>query len=323
MKAIISIFSNIQCVANNHSGLEATYLSNKYDLYYIGKKGRTNKHEPKYLDISDVDLNKFDKILLSLSTANFFGGVIGEDVIEKINKLSNYKNKIAILCNDPRIKPFNAAKAVNDRWPIISDDNVRKFDQLLSRATYLFPGKDLNKFYNDTIYNEFTYFDYFKGIFKNKISDPQVVQAFKQYDVVYYGDRRGSYRESQLRKYMPISDNNLFIGYKSTKINIPFIKKQKHHDLMQTLNQCKVSLVLGDKEHENNVVTFRFYETLSSNCLAAIPIEYDPNKELIQDEVLKNLLYVKSQKDVLNLVNNYSDELIKRQHNEYRRIISI
>ena len=161
------------------------------------------------------------------------------------------------------------------------------------------------------------------GIFKNKISDPQIVQAFKQYDVVYYGDRRGSYRESQLRKYMPISDNNLFIGYKSTKINIPFIKKQKHHDLMQTLNQCKVSIVLGDKEHENNVVTFRFYETLSSNCLAAIPIEYDPNKELIQDEILKNLLYVKSQKDVLNLVNNYSDELIKRQHNEYRRIISI
>jgi len=323
MKAIISIFNNIQCKANNHSGLEATYLSNKYDLFYIGKSGRTNKHEKKYIDIRDVDLNSFDKILLSLSQPNFFGGVIGDDVVEKITKLCDYKNKIAILCNDPRIKPINAAKAVNDRWPIISEENVKKFDELLSRAVYLFPGKDLNKFYNDTKYNEFTYFNYFKGIFKTKIPNPKFIHAFKQHDVVYYGDRRGSYRESQLRKYMPLSDSNLFIGYRSNKINIPFIKKLKHKDLMDMLNQCKVSLVLADKEHENNVVTFRFYETLASNCLAAIPLSFDPNKELIKDNVLRDLLYIQSKEDVLNLVNNYSEDLIKRQHDEYRRIMAI
>lgn len=323
MKAIISIFNNIQCVANNHSGLEATYLSNKYDLFYIGKSGRTNKHEPKYLDIRDVDLNSFDKIILMLSQPNFFGGVIGDDVVEKINKLCNYKNKLAILCNDPRIKPINAAKAVNDRWPLISDENVKKFDDLLLKATYLFPGKDLNRFYSDTKFNDFTYFDYFKAIFKTKLSNPSVIQAFKQYDVVYYGDRRGSYRESQLRKYMPISDKNLFIGYNSNKIDIPRIKKLKHNDLMETLNQCKVSLVLADKEHENNVVTFRFYETLASNCLAAIPLSFDPNRELIKDEVLRNLLYIENKEDVLRLVNSYSEDLIKRQHDEYRRIMAI
>ena len=321
MKAITSVFNNIQCVANNHSGLEATYLSNKYNLYYIGKKGRTNKHEQKYLDIFDVDINNFEKLFLSLSQPNFFGGVLGDDVVEKIKKLCEFKGKVGILCNDPRIKPVNAAKIVNERFNKLDQSYIDKFDQLLNNATYLFPGKDLNKFWSDTKYNDFVYFDYFKNIFKNKIAEPKYIDTVKNYDVVYYGDRRGSYREKQLVKYMPDNNSNLLIGFKTKKINVPFIKKLKHSDLLNKLNECKVSLILADDEHNNNVVTFRFYETLASNCLAGIPIEFDPNKDLIKDNVLKEILYIRSKQDVINLTNKYSKELIQRQHNEYRRIM--
>lgn len=323
MKAITSIFNNIQCVANNHAGLESTYLANKYDLYYIGKKGRTNKHEPKYLDIFEIDLNNFSHILLSLTQPNFFGGVLSDDTIEKIKKLCDYNGKIGILCNDPRIKPINAAQVIYERFDKLNEDYINKFDSLLKNADYLFDGKNLNKFWNDTIYNQFTYFNYFKQIFKYKLSEPNYIEQNKLYDVVYYGDKRGSYREKQVIKYMPNNLNSLLIGYKTKKINVSFIKKQKHHDLLNKLNECKVSLILSDKEHEDNVITFRFYETLASNCLAAIPIEFDPNKELIQDKILKEILYIRTQNDVINLANNYSKELIERQHNEYRRIMSI
>jgi hypothetical protein len=323
MKALISIFNNLQCVPNNHSGLEATYLSKKYDLYYIGKKGRTNKNEPKYLDIFETDLNKFNKIFLSLSTPNFFGGILSNDTVEKIIKLCDYKGKVGILCNDPRIKPINAAKVVFERFNKLDIYQVDKFQELLDNATYLFPGKDLNKFYNDDKYNDFIYFDYFKEIFKEKIPSPQYVYNSKIYDVVYYGDRRGSYREKQLVKYMPESQENLLVGFKTKKINIPFIKKQKHKELLDVLNRAKVSLILSDEEHNDNVVTFRFYETLASNCLAAIPLEFDPNKELIKDEVLKKILYIESKQDVIDLSGMYTEELIKRQHSEYRRIMHV
>lgn len=323
MEAIISIFSNVQCVAKNHSSLESTYLASRYNLYYIGKKGRTNKHEKKYLDIDEININDFKKIFLMLSQPNFFGGVIGDDVVSKIRKLCKYKGKIGILCNDPRIKPTNAAVAINNRIPLFSNDEVKSFDDLLKNATYLFSGKDLNKFYNDKKYNDFTYFNYFKDIFKNKLKNPEYVNSIKMYDVVYYGDKRGSYRENQLKKYMPISNDNLLIGYKTKKLDIPFIKKLKHNDLINELNKCKVSLILSDKEHENNVVTFRFYETLASNCLAAIPIEFDPNRELIKNEKLKRILYIKDKNDVLNLCKLYSEEIIKLQHDEYRRIMDI
>jgi hypothetical protein len=148
-------------------------------------------------------------------------------------------------------------------------------------------------------------------------------QQEKEFDIIYYGDRRGGYREKQLQKYMNNSISNLLIGYKTKKIESSFYKKMKHKELLQTLNKCKVSLILADKEHEDNVVTFRFYETLASNCLAAIPIEFDPNKELIQDEKLKNILYVKDNQDVLNLSKQYSKELIERQHKEYLRHVAI
>jgi len=323
MKAITSIFNNIQCVANNHAGLESTYLSNKYNLYYIGKKGRTNKQEPKYLDIFETNLNDFSHIFISLSQPNFFGGVLSEDTLEKIKKLCDYKGKIGILCNDPRIKPVNAAEVIYNRFNKLDKNYINKFDLLLKKANYLFDGKDLNKFWNSKNYNKFTYFNYFKEIFKNKLMEPKYIEQNKLYNVVYYGDKRGSYREKQLLKYMPENDKNLLIGYKTKKINVSFIKKQKHKDLLNKLNECKVSLILCDKEHENNVITFRFYETLASNCLAAIPIEFDPNKELINDIILKDILYVKNKQDVINLSNSYSKKLIERQHNEYKRIMSI
>lgn len=321
-KAIITIFNNIQCVSNNHSGLESTYFANIHDCYYIGKKGRTNKNEPKYLDISEVDLSDFDKIIISLTSANFFGGVLSDDTIMKIDKLCDYRGKIAILCNDPRIKPINAAKVIYERFEKLSLEHVYKFEEILKNANYIFPGKSLNKFWNDDKYDNFIQYDYFKDIFKHKLSEPKYVYNDKKHDVVYYGDRRASYRENQIVNYLPELESSLLIGFKTKKINVPFLKKQKHSDLVNVLNECKVSLILGDKEHEGNVVTFRFYETLASNCLCAIPIEYDPNKELIEDEVLRELLYVKNKKDVIRLSGSYSKELIERQHNEYKRIMN-
>ena len=144
-----------------------------------------------------------------------------------------------------------------------------------------------------------------------------------KFNIVYYGDKRGSYRENKLRKYMFNSLDNLLIGYKTNKIECTFIKKLKHEELLNKLNECKVSLILADKEHEDNVITFRFYETLASNCLAAIPIEYDPNKDLIQDKTLKDILYVEKKEDVLKLSKMYSKELIEKQHKEYLRHVAI
>ena len=94
------------------------------------------------------------------------------------------------------------------------------------------------------------------------------------------------------------------------------------HKIYEHLDKCKVSLILGDAEHLDNVVTFRLYEILASNSLAGIQIEYDPKRELIQDPELRDLLYIESQDDVVRLVEAYSDRLILLQKAELTRIFA-
>ena len=92
---------------------------------------------------------------------------------------------------------------------------------------------------------------------------------------------------------MPYSTKNLLLGYKEPKITYATFKnKVNHSELFNVLDKCKVSLIIGDKEHEDNVTTFRFYEALASSSLAAIDINFDPNKELIKNEKLREILYV-------------------------------
>jgi len=339
MKAIINVFSNIQANKNNHSGLEATFWSKKYDLDYIGKKNKLNKDVENYVDIGDIiDLDIYQKIFIQLSQPNFFGGVISDDTIEKVEKLSRYEGEVFIICSDPRIKPINCAEAISKRKAfLLSPQASTGWDDLLERAKFIFPGKDLNKFYGSEDYDKFIEYDYFKDIFADMYRDKikfyrckalksptptnlHFCEFNKIYDVVYYGDRRGSYREKQLVKYMPVNKENLLIGFKQKKIDIPFMKKLKHEQLLKMLSRCRVSLILADKEHENNVITFRLYETLASQCLAAIPIEYDPERKLIKDERLRELLYVRSKADVLRLVEAYDQDLIYRQLREFKRI---
>jgi hypothetical protein len=144
----------------------------------------------------------------------------------------------------------------------------------------------------------------------------------KKYDVVYYGNsNRGAFREKQLRHYFPADTNNLLIGYTSKRITSTQVPKVPHSQLLSKLDECKVSIVVGDKEHLDNVITFRLYETLASDCLAAIQIEYDPNREIIQDKVLRDLLYVTNSEDVKKLVNAFSEELLELQKKELRRLL--
>lgn len=320
MNFITNIYSNIQPLPNNHSGLEAWALSKEFNLSFLGKKNSRNNEVVNYYDISDVDPSSIKSLFIQLSQPNFFGGVIAPDTIEKVAKIAECNCDFYILCNDPRIKPTNPAIELNKRSIIFDSSVERKWDLILKKSTYLFPGKDLNKFYGSNDYSKFYQLNWFKSIFAYKLT-PKINQVEKLFDVVYYGDRRGSYREKQLVKYMPNNKKSLLIAFKQDKLNdITFVKKQKHDDLIEMLDSCKVSLILSDKEHENNVITFRLYETLASNCLAAIPIEFDPNREIIKDSQLREVLYVKNVDDVIHLANNYSKFLVELQHKEFKRL---
>lgn len=332
--AITSVFANLTYNDKNHRGLEAMFFKklmeeNGASVECVGYKNRNMKDLDFYKNYDDTDFSEYGAIIVQLSTANFFGGQMGEHCETICNNIAKFKGKVYFLVNDPRIPAINYAKVISDRFNLCTD-SVESWDNIIENATYLFPGKDIDQFLGHTPKN-WKQVDWFTYIFKERFSKSEDFDLFneadetieKKWDLVYFGDKRGSFRENQLRKYFPDDTNNLKIGYKSDKVPGQFIKKLKHEDLMKTLDTVKVSFVTGDEEHLDNVTTYRFFETLASNCLAAIQIEYDPEKKLIQDPVLRDLLYVSNKEDVKRLIKAYSPELINRQKAELRRIFSI
>jgi hypothetical protein len=337
--ALTSVFANLTYNDLNHRGLEAMFFKKMMEekgaqVDCVGYKNRNMKDLDFYHNYTDNDFSGYGAVIVQLSTPNFFGGVMGEHCEIICNNLAKFKGKIYFLINDPRIPPINYARVISDRFGLCMD-SVEDWDRIIDEATYLFAGKDLKQFlgYQPKNWQQVDWFTYiFKERFtKSKDGNEMDMQLWeeadpnleKEYDLVYFGDKRGSFRENQLRKYFPSNTKNLLIGYKSDKIPGDFMKKLKHEDLMAQLDKVKVSLITGDEEHLNNVTTYRFYETLASNCLAAIQIEYDPEKLLIQDPVLKDLLYVSNQEDVKRLIAAYSPELIDRQRAELRRIFDL
>ena len=330
--ALTSVFANLTYNDKNHRGLEAMFFKKLMEekgatVDCVGYKNRNVQDLDFYVDYKDTDFSEYGAVIIQLSTANFFGGQMGEHCEKICNDLANYSGKIYMLVNDPRIPPLNYAKIISDRFGLCTE-SVSAWDAIIENATYLFSGRDVSKYLGWTPKN-WIHMDWFTYIFKHRFTQSDSVNLSecsdveKEWDLVYYGDNRGSFRENQLRKYFPSDTNNLLIGYKSDKVSANFIKKLKHEDLMSKLDKVKVSLITGDEEHLNNVTTYRFYETLASSCLAAIQIEYDPDKQLIEDPVLRDLLYVSSKEDIKRLIDAWSPDLINRQKAELRRIFNL
>ena len=332
--ALTSVFANLTYNDLNHRGLEAMFFKKMMEekgaqVDCVGYKNRNMKDLDFYHNYTDNDFSEYGAVIVQLSTPNFFGGVMGEHCETICNNLAKFKGKIYFLINDPRIPPINYARVISDRFNLCND-SVEAWDSIIENATYLFAGKNIKQFLGYEP-NNWKQLDWFTYIFKERFTNSNQFDVFakadesieKEYDLVYFGDKRGSFRENQLRKYFPEDTNNLKIGYKSDKVPGDFMKKLKHEDLMSQLDKVKVSFITGDEEHLNNVTTYRFYETLASNCLAAIQIEYDPEKTLIQDPVLKDLLYVENKEDVKRIIDAYSPDLINRQRAELRRIFDM
>lgn len=336
--AYTSIYSNVTYSDTNHRGLETIYFKqlleeNGYEVDIVAKKGRNSADLPFYKNYDEVNFHDYGAVFIQLSPANFFGGQVGDHTEPIARALASYDGPIYALVNDPRIGFYNPVEKLK-RFGLLQDLE-EEWNEIIENTTYLFPGKKIEK-YLGYVPKNWQRLDWFTYMFKHKMSEnvkykekpisrslfefDEDTYVEKIWDLIYYGDNRGSFREKQVAKYFTKDTKNLLVGFKTKKAVAEFVKKQPHDELLQTISKCIASLITGDEEHMDNVTTFRFYETMASDCLAAIQIEYDPNMELIQDPVLRDLLYVKNSKDIKKLVSNYSEDLIERQKQELRNI---
>lgn len=338
---ITNIFNS--CIINPDlmTGFDLTYFAKFINGFYpnavdiLGSAKNTNKNQ-YYRNILDCDLNQYDVIIIQPNkTINIFGGKAVTELTDFLltEIPTSYKGKIGWFVNDPanqngannpitQLKKEHGSKELVKKYLHLEE----KWDNALQNAFYMYPGRNIDKFWSGFKFTKDIIFeDYFSGMFYFYRKANVLPIEEKPFNVVYYGYYRTTYRKKQILKYLNDSENNLLISNK--KINefskVKYVEKIAGlQDLSRHLQSCKVSLIIGDEPHNNNIVTWRFYESLLNDCLLAISNEYDYDKLLIEDEYLKGILYVKNSNDVENLSKIWTKELVDTQKSHLMKIFS-
>ena len=61
---------------------------------------------------------------------------------------------------------------------------------------------------------------------------------------------------------------------------------------------CKFTLVFSCEKADGKIMTWRYYECMYGDTLAFILDEFDPNHEYVQNQELKDFIYIKDPEDL-------------------------
>lgn len=336
MKALIMrLTQRISIESGGHTSVESLmfreYLLHREgfdEVYFCDKIVRNNADN--YLDIFKTNLNDYDVVYLMNSPANFFGGVIKQDCLEKFKKISEYNGKLLYVLNDPKLYFVDVVKKAMEK-KLVSEQLYNNFLERIKKMRVIFTGSNY-ELYKRYFINRSNFFDLefekniplFEFTFINYNFNKNVLSfnTEKNIDLVYYGDTRGGYRDKKLKQYF---DNDILttktIGLKQDFKNNIKLDKVRNDLLSNEMQSCYGSLVIGDKEHNDNWITYRFFEGILAKIIIFIDIEYDPHKRYLDNPILKKLCYVSGPDDIkvkLQWIkeNNYYEKVIELQTKE-------
>ena len=118
--------------------------------------------------------------------------------------------------------------------------------------------------------------------------------------------------------------NKLLIWCDYKLQNTTNLSKVKHIDLPEYINNSFWNLVIWDKWHNSNRITYRWFEWILCNTVNFIDIEYDLEKNYYQNELLREYCYVNSWEDIKNKIEKIKEQwlyetIIELQHKELER----
>lgn len=303
------------------------------DFYYVSKK--IKETDDKYINIFDLEnLDQFDEIYIHNFNTNFFGGLVPKLTVKYLQLMADYKGPVYYYITDPKLKYSNLADVMLSRnnlkyeTPLTHEellDLSKKHHILEDRMIACFSGYNYSHIYGHE-FNDVKYVKIFDKLLH--IRNVEEVNIDKIYDICYYGDNRGTYRNNKLKKYFNTDDlNTLLIGCKLENIkNNTIHDKVPHSELNAIVNSSYSALVIGDKEHENAFVTARFYENMMFGVVSFVDIDYDSERLLYKDNILRDFCYIKSQEDLIEKVKkikedkDFYNDIIERQKKELERI---
>jgi hypothetical protein len=314
MKTVIIVIQGYMNLYSKNIKHEDLYMLRQY---YLHIKNREQvdyivyKPQYSYEKSLDTDLNDYDEILIYNAPYNLFGGVMDSYSYIIFNKLLKCNlDHLEYVLVDPKLyykdlgsyyklrihtKSFNIKGKLN--YGPITDEQCDRFTvEQTPKIRYVFSGQDFLKFkefikdkhdyeYENIELNEF-------GAVNNTIIYPKA-SFNREYDITYYGNDRKTDRNKILDMYFKNEDKlkKYWIGYDPNYLNcttLPYIHKNK---LVNELIKSYATLVLGDKSHNKNIRTVRFFEALHSDLVAFFHKDY-VDENMIHDKKIRDFCII-------------------------------
>lgn len=273
-----------------------------------------------YKDLRKIDLNDYDMILMVNSKMNFIGGVVHPQLPYFFEKLKDYKGDLGYLFNDPNFIIENFPERIRKRFPEqISQEAVDSFEERLPRVKIFSGSTDYeqiepghSRIVEYWPFVEFSIANYFDGYLRTYGTDG------KMFDFVYFGNRK---RKTRVLDFFDEDTklSKMFIGFDSGTDEIKSYDAVPVEELPFLIEKAWFTIVMGDKNHNNNFTALRFFQSLNFNSFAFILNEFDVDRKLVKDEELKELMYIDTFDDIVkrsDFVKKNFERLIEKQRAE-------
>ena len=323
---------------------------------YVSKKSRKEAKIDYFKDTHDVDLNDYDEVYIYNATFNPFGGLFKDEALDTFEMLYSYNGDIFYFLVDPKMAPMDFSLFLKSRdkdgsYIFKCDNKERGFkrhiapeivdgwrDKVWKNMKVAYGGIDYDRYVK--MWNEankksksefrklnenadwfnFWIFEYYAVNEELDLKLKDYTKIDKPYDLVYFGNNRQNERNKIIKQFYDIPEfKKFFIGFDPNLKNTDVEKYVKHQELFKLMGEkCLSTLVVGDNLHNGNERTPRFFEAMLLDIAAFIYTAYDPDKKYIQNEWLRDFVYVSSVEELKDRINQ-----IKTNPELYKKIVNL
>ncbi len=322
--------------ANTIGSLEVNNIANalrkhaNVDIIAKYPKDRA-KQVDKIVDIMQLDnLDNYDKVLFYNTSINFYGNRENLPLNKAYELMASYEDTIYYLLVDLRLPFQQFWVCVDGRgWDIKKEDVLVTTDiVIVSQGSDLDKAKHVHRKVDEYI-TDYVYFPLEQHILTN---DPVIldINDNPEFDLIYGGSWRSGRRNKKMNDYFGQKDLKikLFGNIPENKIenkDVTLSKKVEPSKVLETNNSAMCTIVFGDKNYNDNMVTLRLWESLLSRTIVFIDNDFDRNKELNfpdflyvenGEELSDKIKILKEEPDIYRLIRKSLDEYINNAINE-------
>lgn len=323
---------------------------------FISRLSKKEKDLNYFKDTREVDFNDYDEIYIYNATFNPFGGLFKSEALDTFEQLYTYNGDIYWFLVDPKMPGMDFSLFLKGRDKKneytfgcdVAEDNKRYIDpeivdnwreKVWKRMKVAYGGIDYEKYVNiwngaikdktknkfkvlneDTEWFNFWIFEYYAVNEELDLKLKNYEKIENPYELVYFGNNRQNERNKVIKKYFDIPEfKKYFIGFDPELENTDIEKYVKHEELFKLMGEkCLATLVVGDNLHNGNERTPRFFEAMLLDLVAFINIDFDPEKNYIKNEFLREFVYVSSKEELKEKI-----EQIKNDPSLYKKIVEL